>query len=40
MTIARIRELADELGYTLVGSKKAELIASFLSEQEAAMTEE
>ncbi len=36
MTIAEIRALAADLGYTLSGSLKADIIASFLAEQEAA----
>ena len=36
MTIAEIRALAADLGYTLSESLKADIIASFLAEQEAA----
>lgn len=35
MTIAQIRELANELGYTITKSKKADIIAEFLEQQEA-----
>ena len=34
MTIAEIRALAAERGYTLTKTKKAELIAEFLAQQE------
>lgn len=33
LTIAQIRDLADEKGYELTGSTKAALIASFLEQQ-------
>lgn len=33
MTIAQIKDAADKMGYTLEGSKKADLIASFLKAQ-------
>lgn len=33
MTIAQIRELAEELGYTITASKKADIIAEFISQQ-------
>ncbi len=33
LTIAEIKELAESLGYTISGSTKAELIASFLEAQ-------
>jgi len=36
MTIAEIQSKAAELRYTLSGTKKADLIASFLTAQEAA----
>ena len=36
LTIAEIKKLAESLGYTISGSTKAELIASFLAAQEAA----
>jgi hypothetical protein len=34
MTIAEIRALAAERGYTLTKTKKAELVAEFLAQQE------
>lgn len=33
MTISQITELADSLGYTITATKKAEIIAEFLSQQ-------
>jgi len=35
MTIAQIRELANDLGYSITKSKKADIIAEFLEQQEA-----
>jgi len=34
MTIAQIKALASELGYTITESKKADIIAEFLRQQE------
>ena len=34
MTIAEIKALADELGYSITKTKKAEIIAEFLDQQE------
>lgn len=34
MTIAEIKALAAELGYSVTKTKKAEIIAEFLSQQE------
>ena len=34
MTIAQIKALADELGYTITESRKADIIAEFLEQQE------
>lgn len=34
MTIAQSKDLAASLGYSIGGTKKTELITSFLSEQE------
>ena len=34
MTISEIKALADELGYTITATKKAEIIAEFLAQQE------
>lgn len=36
MTIAEIQALAAELGYSISGTLKADIIASFLAAQEAA----
>ena len=33
MTIAEIKALADELGYTITATRKADIIAEFLSQQ-------
>jgi hypothetical protein len=33
MTISEIKALADELGYTITTTKKAEIIAEFLAQQ-------
>ena len=33
MTIAQIKALADELGYTITASKKADIVAEFLGQQ-------
>ena len=35
LTIAQIKALAGELGYTITASRKAEIIAEFLEQQEA-----
>lgn len=35
MTIAQIKALAEELGYTITATKKADIIAEFLEQQEA-----
>ena len=34
MTIAEIKALADELGYTITATKKADIITEFLAQQE------
>jgi hypothetical protein len=34
MTISEIKALADELGYTITATKKAEIITEFLAQQE------
>lgn len=34
MTIAEIKALANELGYTITETKKADIIAEFLAQQE------
>jgi hypothetical protein len=34
MTIAEIKALASELGYSITKTKKAEIIAEFLDQQE------
>ena len=34
MTIVEIRSLASDLGYTLTTTRKAEIIAEFLAQQE------
>ena len=34
MTISEIKALADELGYTITSTKKADIITEFLSQQE------
>ncbi len=34
MTIAEIKALADELGYSITETKKADIIAEFLAQQE------
>lgn len=34
MTIAQIKELAENLGYTITASKKADIIAEFLNQQQ------
>lgn len=34
MTIAQIKALASELGYTITESRKADIIAEFLEQQE------
>lgn len=34
MTIAEIKALASELGYSITKTKKADIIAKFLSQQE------
>lgn len=34
MTIAQIKALAAELGYSMTATKKADIIAEFLSQQE------
>jgi hypothetical protein len=34
MTIAEIKSLADELGYSITKTKKADIIAEFLAQQE------
>ena len=34
MTIAEIKALAEELGYTITATKKADIIAEFLAQQE------
>lgn len=39
MTITEIRQLAEELGYELAGSLKAEIIESFLAAQAATQEE-
>lgn len=36
MTIAEIKSLASDLGYSITKTLKAEIIAQFLDEQEAA----
>lgn len=36
LTIAQIKELAAEMGYTITAARKADIIAEFLAEQEAA----
>ena len=36
MTVAQIRVLADELGYSISGTLKTDIITSFLSAQTAA----
>jgi hypothetical protein len=33
MTIAEIRSLASDLGYTLTATRKADIIAEFLAQQ-------
>lgn len=33
MTIAQIKALAEELGYTITATRKADIIAEFLSQQ-------
>lgn len=33
MTVSQLRDTADKKGYSISGSKKNELISSFLSEQ-------
>ena len=33
MTIAQIKELASDLGYTITATKKADIIAEFLEQQ-------
>lgn len=33
MTISQISELADNLGYTITATKKAEILAQFLEQQ-------
>jgi len=35
LTIAQIRAIANEKGYTITKTRKAEIIAEFLSQQEA-----
>lgn len=35
MTIAQIKALAEEMGYTITATRKADIIAEFLAEQEA-----
>lgn len=35
LTIAKIRAIANEKGYTITKTRKAEIIAEFLSQQEA-----
>ena len=35
MTIAQIKALAIELGYTITATRKADIISEFLAEQEA-----
>ncbi len=34
MTIAEIKSLADELGYSITATKKADIITEFLAQQE------
>lgn len=34
MTISEIKALADELGYTITATKKADIITEFLARQE------
>ena len=34
MTISEIKALADELGYTITATKKADIITEFLAQQE------
>lgn len=34
MTIAEIKALADELGYSITATRKADIINEFLSQQE------
>lgn len=34
MTISEIKSLADELGYTITATKKADIITEFLAQQE------
>lgn len=34
MTVAQIKTLADERGYTITATKKADVIAEFLAQQE------
>lgn len=34
MTIAEIKALAEELGYTITATKKADIIAEFIAQQE------
>lgn len=34
MTIAEIKALADELGYSITSTKKADIIAEFIAQQE------
>lgn len=36
MTIAQIKTLAEELGYTITATRKADIIEQFLAEQEGA----
>ena len=33
LTIAQIKALAEEMGYTITASRKAEIIAQFLEQQ-------
>ena len=35
LTIAQIKALAGELGYTITATKKADIVAEFLEQQEA-----
>jgi hypothetical protein len=34
MTISEIKELADELGYSITATRKADIVAQFLEQQE------
>lgn len=36
MTVAQIKALASEMGYTITATRKADIIAEFLAAQEAA----